>query len=287
MNAKFKRDEPMANHTTFRIGGAAGVFLMPTTEAGLAESLKSHPSALILGGGSNLLVSDAGIEAVISMGGFGSISSAALRDGTTEVTVGAGRGFTALSRYALKKSLTGLEFAFGIPGSVGGAVVMNAGAFGSEVKDRLAGARLLVDGRFEDVGADRLGLSYRSSALPKGAVVVSATFGLKPGNRDEIQNRMTESLSQRKEKQPLEFRSAGSVFKNPPGMFAGKIIDDLGLKGLRVGDAQISQKHANFIVNLGGATAAQVLALVKKVEETALGAGITLEREIKLAGSFN
>jgi len=224
---------------------------------------------------------------VISMEGFGSISSVARPDGTTEVTVGAGRGFTALSRYALKNSLSGLEFAYGIPGSVGGAVVMNAGAFGGEVKDCLAGALLLADGRFEDVGAEMLGLSYRSSALPKGAVVVSATFRLKPGNREEIQNRMTASLSQRKEKQPLEFPSAGSVFKNPPGMSAGKIIDDLGLKGLRVGDAQISQKHANFIVNLGGATAAQVLALVEKVEAAALGAGIRLEREIKLAGSFN
>ncbi len=287
MNAKFKRNEPMANHTTFRIGGGAGVFLVPTTEAALAAALKRHPSALILGGGSNLLVSDAGIEAVISMDGFGSISSAARPDGTAEVTVGAGRGFTSLSRYALKNSLSGLEFAYGIPGSVGGAVVMNAGAFGGEVKDRLAGARLLADGRFEDVGAERLGLSYRSSALPKGGVVVSATFRLKPGNRDEIQNRMTESLSQRKEKQPLELPSAGSIFKNPPGMFAGKIIDDLGLKGLRVGDAQISQKHANFIVNLGGATAAQVLALVEKAEAAALGAGIRLEREIKLVGSFN
>ncbi|MBI3581736.1 MAG: UDP-N-acetylmuramate dehydrogenase [Nitrospinae bacterium] len=287
MNAKTKRDEPMANHTTFKIGGVAALFLVPTTEAELSEALRRHPSALILGGGSNLLVSDAGVGAVISMEGFDSISSVAAPDGAAEVTVGAGRGFTALSRYALKRSLTGLEFAFGIPGSVGGAVVMNAGAFGGEVKDGLAGARLLADGRFEDVGPERLGLSYRSSALPKGAVVVSATFRLRPGSRDEIQKRMTGSLSQRKEKQPLELPSAGSVFKNPPGMFAGKILEELGLKGLRVGDAQISQKHANFIVNLGGATAAQVLALVEKAEAAALGAGIRLEREIKLAGSFN
>jgi UDP-N-acetylmuramate dehydrogenase len=283
----YKKDEPMAHHTTFKIGGAAGIFLVPTNEAELARSLEQYPSALILGGGSNLLVSDVGVEAVISTDGFKSISAEAGPDGTLLVTAGAGHSFTALSKYAHKNSLAGLEFAFGIPGSVGGAVIMNAGAFGGEVKNCLQSARLFVDGKSETFDADKLCLSYRASALPKGAVVLSATFGLKTGDADEIHTRMTESLSERKLKQPLEFPSAGSVFKNPPGMFAGKIIEGLGLKGLRAGGAQISEKHANFIVNLGGATAAQVLELISKVEDAAWGVGIKLEREIKLAGSFN
>ena len=287
MKTAFKKDEPMKDHTTFRIGGTAGMFLMPANEAELAEALTEYPSALIMGGGSNLLVSDLGVDAVISTRGLREISSSTEPDGTTLATIGAGYGLTALSRWAYERRLSGLEFAFGIPGSVGGAVVMNAGAFGGEVKDRLVSARLFVDGRFETVEASRLGLSYRSSGLPKGAVVASAGFRLMAGVAKEIHKLMSESLAKRRLSQPLEYPSAGSVFKNPPGLFAGKIIEELGLKGQMVGDAQISEKHSNFIVNLGNATAGQVMALIKNVEAAAGGAGIKLEREIRLAGSFN
>ncbi|MBI5177814.1 MAG: UDP-N-acetylmuramate dehydrogenase [Nitrospinae bacterium] len=282
-----KKDEPMDRLTTFRIGGKAAIFAAPRTEEELAAAVRDYPRAGILGGGSNLLVADAGVPAVISMEAFDDVGCAIAGGGAALVTAGAGYSLTALSRWAYRSSMGGLEFAFGIPGSVGGAVVMNAGAHGAEVKDCLTSARLLVDGRFEDVAAADLGLSYRSSALPEGAVVVSATFRLAHGAPKEILGKMKEWDEARKNSQPLELPSAGSVFKNPPGGHAGKIIDGLGLKGLRVGDAQVSEKHANFIVNLGNATAAQVKELIETVEAAVLEkTGIRLEREIKLMGNF-
>jgi UDP-N-acetylmuramate dehydrogenase len=278
----------MDKHTTFRIGGRAGIFLVPDTGAELAAAVAEYPGAFILGGGSNLLVSDEGVDAVISMSGLKEMEVRTEADGATHIVVGAGYAFTSLSRVAYRKGLAGLEFAFGIPGTVGGAVVMNAGAGGGEVKDCLESARIFSRGDFHDVSAAELGLSYRSSALPAGAVVVSATFALMPGDRREIRWKMERGIDARKQSQPLAYPSAGSVFKNPPGDFAGRLIDSLGLKGLRVGDAEISSRHANFIVNMGKATARQVLALIEKVEETVLDkTGIRLEREIRLVGSFH
>jgi UDP-N-acetylmuramate dehydrogenase len=283
----FRKDEPMKLHTTYRIGGNAGLFLMPRTEGELLESVKQYPHALIVGGGSNLLISDSGVPVVISTLGLKGVFSGPAPNEDTHVTAAAGHNFTSLSRFAQKNGLAGLEFAFGIPGTVGGAVLMNAGAFGGEVKDNLESARLLVNGEIVTVEAKDLGFSYRASHLPKGAVILSATFRLKRGEKREILNRMKECLSARKRTQPLTFHSAGSVFKNPSGMFAGKIIEGLGLKGYREGDAQVSEKHANFIVNLGCATAQQVFEVIRKVEETAMQSGIKLEPEIKFAGSFN
>ena len=285
--ATVKKGEPMDKHTTFRIGGKAGVFVVPATEAELAFALAEYPGAAIIGGGSNLLVSDDGVDAVICTSGLKDIDIREADGGGMFVTVGAGYALTALSRFAYRQRLGGLEFAFGIPGSVGGSVVMNAGAVGGEVKDVLNSARVFFGGSFQEIPAAGMGLSYRSSRLPDGAVIVSATFALQPGNSEEILERMKRGIEARKQSQPLGYPSAGSVFKNPPGDFAGRIIDSLGLKGLRVGDAQVSPRHANFIVNVGKATATQVLALVEKVEQTVLHkAGIQLEREIRLLGSF-
>ncbi len=284
---KARKNEPLAKFTTFRIGGPAELFLMPETVEELADFCGKYPEGFILGGGSNVLVSDEGAPVVIFLKKLKNFSVAAPENGSSAVTAGSGYSFTALSRKMCGMGLSGLEFAYGIPGTVGGAVVMNAGASGGEVKDVLEKATLLVDGKVRDFSGRELGLSYRKSELPKGAVIVSATFNLQQGDEKEIERRMKENLEKRKQTQPLDIPSAGSVFRNPPGDFAGRIIESLGFKGRCVGGAQVSEKHANFIVNQGWATAAQVFQLIKMIEETVKsGTGITLEREIKLVGNF-
>jgi len=284
---KVRKNEPLAKLTTFRIGGAAGLFILPETVEELAGFCEKYPEGFILGGGSNVLVSDEGVPVVISLKKLKNFGVAALANGSTAVTVESGYSFTALSRKVCGMGLSGLEFAYGIPGTVGGAVVMNAGASGGEVKDVLEKATLFVDGKFRDFSVRELGLSYRTSRLPEGAVIVSATFRLKQGDEKEIKRKMKENLEKRKETQPLDLPSAGSVFKNPPGDFAGRIIESLGFKGRAAGDAQVSEKHANFIVNRGRATSAQVFRLIKMIEETVKReTGITLEWEIKLMGNF-
>lgn len=283
---KVLRDEPLDRRTTFRIGGRAGMFIIPETAGELAAALRGHPDAFVLGGGSNLLIADGGIGEVISMERFDAVDVAESAGGAL-LTAGAGASLTAIARRAGRLALGGLEFAFGIPGTVGGAVVMNAGASGGEVKQSLARATLIVNGEAEEFKAEALGLAYRRSALPPGAVVVSATFALKEGEGKEILERMRTGIAARKKSQPLEYPSAGSVFKNPPDDFAGRIIEACGLKGLREGDAQVSLKHANFIVNLGHATAAQVFSLIRAVEAGVWEkTGVRLERELKLAGGF-
>lgn len=279
----------MYRHTALKIGGKAEKFFLPKTEQELAWLVAEYPSAFIIGGGSNLLVSDEGLETVISMTRFKDfIQHEKTSAGNFAVTVGAGYGLTAFSRRLCKVGLSGLEFGFGIPGTIGGAVVMNAGAWGGEIKDNLAGARILTSGGFKDVSAEELRLGYRSSCLPKGAVIVSATFKLESGDEDTIYERMREGFEKRKNTQPLNFPSCGSIFKNPQGgKSAGEIIDGLRLKGTRVGDAQVSELHANFIVNLGKANAKQVFELIKKLEAEAFEkCGVRFEREIKLAGDF-
>lgn len=283
---KVLRDEPLDRRTTFRIGGRAGMFIIPETAGELAAALRGHPDAFVLGGGSNLLIADGGIGEVISMERFDAVDVAESAGGAL-LTAGAGASLTAIARRAGRLALGGLEFAFGIPGTVGGAVVMNAGASGGDVKQSLARATLIVNGEAEEFKAEALGLAYRYSALPPGAVVVSAAFSLRAGEGKEILERMRMGIAARKKSQPLEYPSAGSVFKNPPGDFAGRIIEACGLKGLREGDAQISPKHANFIVNLGHATAAQVFSLIRAVEAGVWEkTGVRLERELKLAGGF-
>lgn len=284
---KVLKNEPLDRRTTFRIGGRAGILVIPETAGELAAALREHPGAFVLGGGSNLLVADDGIGEVISMERFNAVDLAESAGGAV-LTAGAGASFTAIARRAGRLALGGLEFAFGIPGTVGGAVVMNAGASGGEVKQCLTRATLVINGEAEEMKAEELGLAYRQSALPQGSVVVSAAFSLTTGEGKEILERMRKGMAARKKSQPLEYPSAGSVFKNPSGDFAGRIIEACGLKGLREGDAQVSLKHANFIVNLGHATAAQVYSLIRAVEaEVLTKTGVRLERELRLAGGFN
>jgi UDP-N-acetylmuramate dehydrogenase len=283
-----KKDELLRRHTTFRIGGPAREFYLPENESELVSLVKKQPQALILGGGSNLLISDSGLEKVICMKNLKGYTSENASGGKTEVTVLAGNSLTVFAHAMWQMSLSGLEFAFGIPGSVGGAVVMNAGAAGGEIKDSLLKIKILLNGKLEEMPANAIGFSYRSSNLPESAVVLSATFSLIEGDANEIWEKMQTGFAGRKKSQPLELPSAGSVFKNPPGRFAGKIIEELGLKGTSVGGAQVSRRHANFIVNSGNATAQEVYALMDKIKSAALEKrSVHLEPEIKTAGSFN
>lgn len=278
----------LRRHTTFRIGGPASEFFLPENETELASLIDDYPDALILGGGSNLLISDDGLEKVISMQNLKGYTSEAAAGGKTEVTVLAGQNLTVFAHMMWRMFLSGAEFAFGIPGSVGGAVVMNAGAAGGEIKDSLLKVKILLNGKLEEMPAEEIGFSYRSSNLPAGAAVLSATFSLTEGDGGEIREKMQVGFMGRKRSQPLELPSAGSVFKNPPGRFAGKIIEELGLKGTAIGGAQVSRRHANFIVNTGNATADEVYALMEKIKSAVLEkTGIRLEPEIKTVGSFN
>ncbi len=285
--AKVKKDEPMWKHTSFRIGGSAGLFMLPKNSEELSMFMDEYKESFIFGGGSNILVADKGVPEVICLKRLSGIKAKAISDGVVEITAGSGYGFTSLSKKARELSLKGLEFAFGIPGTVGGAVVMNAGAFGGEVKDLLVEVELLQEGATRKVKATELSLSYRHSSLPKQAVIVSATFRLEKGEQSVIESKMEKMQKERKERQPLDAPSAGSIYKNRQEISSGKIIEDTGLKGLSVGDAVVSEKHANFILNAGKATAAQVLELMEKVEDAVFQkSGIHLEREIKLVGIF-
>ncbi len=286
--ATVRKNESLRRHTTFRIGGRASEFYLPENESELASLVDSYPEALILGGGSNLLISDGGLEKVVSMQNLKGYTSEKAAGGKTEVTVLAGQNLTVFAHMMWRMFLSGVEFAFGIPGSVGGAVVMNAGAAGGEIKDSLLKVKILLNGKQEEIFTKEIDFSYRSSNLPAGAVVLSATFSLTEGDGGEIWEKMQAGFIGRKKSQPLEQPSAGSVFKNPPGLFAGKIIEELGLKGTSIGGAQVSRRHANFIVNKGSATAKDVYALMEKIKSAALEErGVHLEPEIKMAGSFN
>ena len=283
-----KKDELLRRHTTFRIGGPAREFYLPENEPELVSLVDSYPDALILGGGSNLLISDSGLEKVICMTSLKGFTSEKMGGGKTGVTVLAGHNLTVFAHKMWQMSLSGIEFAFGIPGSVGGAVVMNAGAAGGEIKDSLLKVKVLLNGKLEEMSAKAIDFSYRTSNLPKGAVVLSATFLLMQNDGGHIWEKMQKGFVGRKMSQPLDLPSAGSVFKNPSGMFAGKIIDELGLKGLSVGSAQVSRRHANFIVNTGNACARDVYDLMKKIKSVVKEkTGISLEPEIKMAGSFS
>ena len=205
------------------------------------------------------------------------------------ITAGAGAILAAVAAKAAEASLSGLEFASGIPGSVGGAVVMNAGAYGGEIKDVLIDATVLTaDGELKTVTRDELDLSYRHSIVPeKGYIVLSARFRLTPKPKDEIKSYMAELRTKRVEKQPLEYPSAGSTFKRPEGYFAGKLIEDAGLRGFRVGDAQVSEKHCGFVINRGNASAAEVMELMRQVEDKVEeNSGVRLEAEVRRIGEF-
>lgn len=300
------QDEPMKKHTTFRIGGPADYYAEPDVSqiSKLIEIAKACDMPVaVIGNGSNLLVGDKGIRGLVIGIGKGlsaiDVTEAVAQQSTAQdltaqgngriITAGAGAILAAVAAKAAEASLSGLEFASGIPGSVGGAVVMNAGAYGGEIKDVLIDATVLTaEGELRTVTGDELDLSYRHSIVPeKGYIVLSARFRLTPKPQDEIKAYMAELRAKRVEKQPLEYPSAGSTFKRPEGYFAGKLIMDAGLRGYSVGDAQVSGKHCGFVVNKGEATATDVLTLIKDVQETVLKQfGVKLEPEVKMIGEF-
>ena len=286
-SVRFYENEPMKNRTSFRIGGDAKLFIEPENEQELSLVLEKCRSCslepFIIGNGSNLLVSDSGIERpVIKL--CGEFEKITLVDETT-VRAGAGAMLVSLCRFALLNSLSGLEFAYGIPGSVGGAVFMNAGAYGGEMKNVVEFCEH-VDrrGNKGKLSKDELSFSYRKSAYGEnGFVVTFATFKLQKGEKGEVEEKMNELLNRRKDKQPLSFPSAGSVFKRPEGYFAGALIEQSGLKGKRIGGAMVSEKHAGFIVNAGAATCRDVKSLVEFCQKTVFEKfGVNLETEIKM-----
>ena len=282
-------NEPMMKHTSFRAGGAARWFAVPETaeelKAVLAACRQADTPWYVIGNGSNLLVSDKGFPGVI----ISTDKFDRLEVNGTEITVGAGVMLSKLANTAYKAGLTGLEFAAGIPGTVGGACVMNAGAYGSEMINVLKSVTVLTpEGTVETLPAESLELGYRTSVIPKkGYLVLEAVMSLTEGNMEESKALMDDLAFRRKDKQPLEFPSAGSTFKRPAGHFAGKLIEDCGLKGFTVGGAQVSEKHAGFVINKGGATASDIYNLCKEVEKRVKAEfGVSLEMEVKLLGEF-
>ena len=283
----YKLNEPMSCHTSFKIGGAADIFISVSSANELSAVFKKcgelNIPRFIIGKGSNLLVSDLGLEgAVISLLGLNGISVSG-----EEITCGAGAALSDICRAALRNSLTGLEFAYGIPGSIGGAVYMNAGAYGGEISGAVLSAECMTaDGSTVKVEAKDMNFGYRKSVFKEnGTTVISAVLRLQKGKKKEIEEKMEDYISRRKSKQPLEYPSAGSFFKRPEGYFAGALIEKNGLKGATEGGAQVSCKHAGFIINRGGATAADVMKLSRKVSDTVLAKdGVSLEREVIFIG---
>ena len=284
-------EEPMSRHTTFRVGGPADYFLVPGDPDQLKKLVRyckdNGIAFFILGNGSNLLVSDDGYRgAVIQL--FRNMSE--IRIEGTRIYADAGALLSQIAAQAAAASLTGLEFAGGIPGTLGGACVMNAGAYGGEMKDVLLTVTVLTpSGEVVTVPASSMELGYRTSCIPgRGYIVLGAGMELSAGNAEEIRAKMDSLRVQRQEKQPLDLPSAGSTFKRPEGYFAGKLIMDAGLRGYSVGGAQVSEKHCGFVVNRGGATAEDVRTLIRevraRVEEQF---GVRLEPEVRSLGNFD
>ncbi|MGI6229793.1 MAG: UDP-N-acetylmuramate dehydrogenase [Tractidigestivibacter sp.] len=281
-------NEPMSEHTTFKIGGPADLFVIPEDPDEVHDTIEACQEAavpyFVLGRGSDLLVSDDGYRGVI----------VAVADGLTgveveddEMSCQSGVNLREASEMACELGLTGLEFACGIPGSIGGACFMNAGAYDGCMADVLKSVRVLKkDGRQDTLDVDELDPGYRHSRIAdEGMVVLSATFKLHHGDSEKIRARMDELTRRREEKQPLELPSAGSTFKRPEGHFAGKLITDAGLQGYQVGGAAVSKKHAGFVVNLGGATASDVHAVIEHVQdEVERQFGVRLEPEVRFLG---
>ena len=280
-------DEPMAAHTTFRVGGPADLFYLPRSAAELKKALQAADSAgvpaLVIGNGSNLLVRDGGVHGLVIA--LGEDFSTVRVEGTT-LFAEAGARLSRVAQTAQAAGLAGLEFASGIPGTLGGGVAMNAGAYGGQISDVLIDAEVLLDGEVRTLDRAALEMGYRSTLpLRKGGIVTSARFELTPDDPAVIDARMRELNARRRDKQPLNFPSAGSTFKRPEGYFAGALIEGAGLKGASVGGAQVSHKHAGFIVNTGSATAADVLALIHHVQEAVYQKdGVRLELEVRVVG---
>ena len=280
----------MKRHTTFRIGGPADFFLLPSTVdevRGILEICREEELPyFILGNGSNLLVSDKGYRGVIIQlyRNFSNISVEG-----NEICASSGALLSQIATAARNASLTGFEFAGGIPGTLGGAVFMNAGAYGGELKDVLKEAVVMTEqGEILTLPVEKLDMGYRTSRIKKaGYLVLEARLVLEQGDMDKIRDITKDLTEKRVSKQPLEYPSAGSTFKRPEGYFAGKLIMDAGLRGYQVGDAQVSEKHCGFVINKGNATAADVLTLIENVREKVQEQfGVTLEPEVKFLGEF-
>jgi UDP-N-acetylmuramate dehydrogenase len=281
-------NEPMILHTSFHIGGNADLFVTPQNEQKLCvliDFLKGeNVPFMIISRGSNLVVSDLGIEGVVIS--LCKINEVRLTE-EGYIYAGAGASLASVCAFARNNELSGLEFAYGIPGSVGGAMVMNAGAYGGEMKDVAVSARVLCeDGSITEMPLEAMELAYRSSVFKtKNLIVLSTVFKLCSGEKQEIIAKMDDFMNRRKLKQPLEFPSAGSVFKRPEGYFAGALIEKNGFKGVRVGGAQVSVKHAGFIINTGDATCRDVKELVKIIQQKVMEEdGVSLHTELIFVG---
>lgn len=289
--SRVRTDEPMSNHTTFRIGGTADYFVMPSSITELQSIVdllkKSDIEYYVIGNGSNLLVGDKGFRGVIIQLSD-EFSEVSYIDDVT-VKVMSGMKLSRLGNQLADRGLAGFEFATGIPGTIGGAVRMNAGAYGGEIKDIIVSADVLdADGNIITLDKAELELGYRTSCIIKrGYIVVSATFRLEKKDTDKIKEYIRELSVKRRTKQPLEYPSAGSTFKRPEGYYAAKLIEEAGLKGLSAGDAQVSEKHAGFVINKGNATAKDVCVLTDKImEEVMKKDGVKLELEVIKLGEF-
>ncbi len=284
-NCKVKFNEPLKNHTTFRVGGNADLFLetdSDTLPEIVSYALENNIEYFVMGNGSNLLISDEGMS--------GAVIRIFDNDGITlegdVITVKAGVKLSKLCNFACENSLSGLEFAFGIPGSVGGALFMNAGAYGGEMKDVVISAKSFDGEKIVNRTLPEMNLGYRTSVYKTNdEVITSVKIKLRPDNADDIRSRMNDFLSRRTEKQPLDYPSAGSTFKRPEGYFAAALIEECGLKGYTVGGAQVSKKHSGFVINIGNATCKDVLAVIDHVQDIVLkGKGVSLETEVIYKG---
>ena len=285
-----KIEEPMKNHTTFRVGGPAAYFVMPRTAEEVAKvtelCAQENVPYYIVGNGSNLLVSDKGYDGVIIQI-YKQMSRVEVKG--HEIYAQAGALLSMVAKRALDTELAGFEFAAGIPGTLGGACVMNAGAYGGEMKDVLKSVTVLdKDGNVKKLAKDELELGYRTSVIAKkGYIVLDAVMELKEGKAEEIKALMDDLKERRITKQPLEYPSAGSKFKRPDGYFAGKLIQDADLRGFQVGGAQVSEKHCGFVINKDGATASDVMELMRQVSDKVYDKfGVRLEPEVKRLGEF-
>jgi UDP-N-acetylmuramate dehydrogenase len=283
-------NEPMKNRTTFRAGGPARCLVEPESLKQLQEVLEYVRTEklpfYIIGNGSNLLVSDEGYDGVIIQL-FKKMSDIQILE--DRMILQAGVLLVRAANMARKAGLAGLEFASGIPGTIGGAMVMNAGAYGGEMKDVVKRVRVVTaDGQIRDYTGEEMAFGYRTSRITaEGSVVVEVELKLHKDDPEQIQARMDELKAKRLEKQPLEFASAGSTFKRPEGYFAGKLIQDAGLRGFSIGDAQVSEKHCGFVINRGSATASQITELIREVQKRVYkNSGVHLETEVKFLGNF-
>lgn len=281
-------EEPMNRHTSFQIGGPAEIFVQPATGEEVRQAIclarEEQVPFFVVGNGSNLLVSDDGFRGMILQIGR-NLQDISVKNNV--ICAQAGAPLSRVARTALEHGLTGMEFAAGIPGSLGGAVAMNAGAYGGEMKDILVDVEVLTpDGGIKVLTPGGLDLSYRHSCIfEKDYIVLRVHLRLEKGDKTAIKNRMNELAKARREKQPLEYPSAGSTFKRPQGYFAGALIQDAGLKGYTVGGAQVSEKHSGFVINRGGATAEEVLFLINQVQKKVKNRfGVTMEPEVRMVG---